>query len=108
MVLGAGLTLREGTCRLAFLEGCGGVCWDAIVGKRAICLYFLVLLSPRDDDVACVMTNVDHVAKIAVGVVVVVTLLFLLEIGDALAPERPFLIKQATTLVKVFCCWLLF
>ena len=54
------------------------------------------------------MTNVDHVAKIAVGVVVVVTLLFLLEIGDALAPERPFLVKQAMTLVEIICWMLLF
>jgi len=46
MVLGVRLTLREGTCRLAFLEGCGGVCRDAIVGRRAVSLYFLVLLSP--------------------------------------------------------------
>ena len=46
MVLGARLTLRVGACRLAFLEGCGGVRWDAIVGRRAGSLYFLALLSP--------------------------------------------------------------
>ena len=49
------------------------------------------------------MTNVDHVAEVAVGVVVVVTLLFLLAVGEALAPKCPFLIKQATTLVEIFC-----
>ena len=54
------------------------------------------------------MTNVDYIAKVAVGVVVVVALLFLLGISEALAPECPFLIKQVTTLVEVFCCVLLF
>ena len=46
MVLGASFTLGEGTCRLALLEGCGSVCWDAVVGRRAVSLYFLALLSP--------------------------------------------------------------
>ena len=59
-------------------------------------------------DVTCVVTNVDHVAKVAVGVVVVVALLFLLVVGEALAPKHPFLVKQATTLVEVFCCVLHF
>ena len=40
------LTMRVGACRLALFEGCGGVRWDAIVGRRAIGLYFLTLLSP--------------------------------------------------------------
>jgi hypothetical protein len=40
-----------------------------------------------------VATNVDYIAKVAVGVVIVVALLFLLTVGEALAPERPFLIK---------------
>ena len=53
------------------------------------------------------MTNIDHVAKVVVGVAVVVTLLFLLAIGEALALERPLLVKQATTLVEIFCCVLL-
>jgi hypothetical protein len=56
----------------------------------------------------CVATNVDHIAKVAVGVVVVVALLFLLVVGEALAPKRPFLVKQAMTLIEVFCCVLLF
>ena len=54
------------------------------------------------------MINVDHIGKVAVGVVVVVALLFLLAIGEALVPERPFLVKQATTLVEIFCWMLLF
>ena len=54
------------------------------------------------------MTNIDHVAEGAVGVVVVVALLFLLAVSEALVPERPFLVKQATTLVEIFCCMLLF
>ena len=54
------------------------------------------------------MTNVDHIAKVAIGVVVVVTLLFLLAVGEALAPECPFLVKQAMMLVEIFCCMLLF
>ena len=56
----------------------------------------------------CVTTNVDYIAKVAVGVVVVVALLFLLAVGEALAPKRPFLVKQAMTLVEIFCCMLLF
>ena len=40
-----------------------------------------------------ITTNVDHIAEVAVGVVVVVALLFLLAIGKALAPERPILVK---------------
>ena len=55
-----------------------------------------------------VATNVDHIAKVAVGVVVVVALLFLLAVGKALVPERPLLIKQATTLVEILCYVLLF
>ena len=35
-------------------------------------------------------------------------MLFLLAVGDALARERPFLVKQAITLVEVFCSMLLF
>ena len=84
------------------------MCQNAVVGRRVVCLYFLALLSSRDDDIPCVMTNVDHIAKVTIGVVVVVALLFLLTVGEALAPERPFLIKQVTTLVEVFCCVLLF
>jgi hypothetical protein len=37
--------------------------------------------------------------KIAVGIVIVVALLFLLAVSDALASERPLLVEQATTLV---------
>ena len=54
------------------------------------------------------MTNVDHIAEVVVGVVVVVTLLFLLAVGEALGSECPFLVKQAMTLLKIFCCMLLF
>jgi len=46
--------------------------------------------------------------EIAIGVVVVVTLLFLLAVSEALAPERPFLVKQAMTLVEIICWMLLF
>ena len=46
--------------------------------------------------------------ELAVGVVIVVALLFLLSVGEVLAPERLFLVKQATMLVDVFCCVLLF
>ena len=46
MMLGARLTLGEGTCWLALLEGCGSMCWDAVVRRRAVSLYFLALLSP--------------------------------------------------------------
>jgi len=35
-------------------------------------------------------------------------LLFLLAVGEALAPERPFLVKQATTLVEILYYVLLF
>jgi len=44
--LGARLTLGEGTCRLALLKRCGSICWDAVVGRRDVSLYFLTLLSP--------------------------------------------------------------
>ena len=46
MRLGARLTLGMGTYRLVLLEGCGSVCWDAVVGRRVVSLYFLVFLSP--------------------------------------------------------------
>jgi len=90
------------------LEGCRGLCWDTVVGRRPVSLYFLALLSPSDDDVACVMTNVDHVVEVAVGVVVIVTMLFLLAVGETLTPKSPLLVKQVTTLVKIFCWVLLF
>ena len=54
------------------------------------------------------MTNVDYVAEVAIGVVVAVALLFLLAIGETLTLECPLLVKQATTLVKIFCWVLLF
>ena len=54
------------------------------------------------------MTDVDHVAKITVGVVIVVAVLFLLAVGDALALERPFLVKKETTFIEVLRCRLLF
>ena len=53
-------------------------------------------------------TNVDHIAKVAVGVVIVVALLFLLAVGEVLAPKYPLLVKQATTLIEIVCCVLLF
>ena len=52
--------------------------------------------------------NVDHTAEVAVGVVVVVALLFLLAVGETLMPKSALLVKQATTLVKIFCWILLF
>ena len=47
------------------------------------------------------MSNVDHIADIAVGVVVVVALLFLSTIGVTLAPKRPLLIAHVAALVKI-------
>ena len=41
------------------------------------------------------MHNINHVAEIAVGVVVVVALLFLVTVGDTLASECPLLIADA-------------
>ena len=54
------------------------------------------------------MANVDHATEVIVGVVVVVALLFLLAVGEALVPKHPFLVKQATTLVEIFCWMMLF
>ena len=88
------LALKISVHMLMLLERSWTIFWDAIVGRRAISLYFHMLLSPWDDDVACVTTNVDHVAEVAVGVVVVVALLFLLAVGDALVPERPFWLSR--------------
>ena len=51
------------------------------------------------------MTNVDHIAKVTVGVVVVIALLFLLAVSNA--PKCPLMIKQATMLVEIFCYVLL-
>ena len=62
---------------LVLLEGCGSLWRDAVVGRRAVRLDFLLFLSPCDDDVARIAPNVDHTAEVAVGVVVVVALLFL-------------------------------
>ena len=45
--------------------------------------------------------------EVAIGVVVVVALLFLLAVGEVLAPKSPLLVKQAATLVKIFY-WVLF
>ena len=46
MMLGARFSLGMGTCRLVLLEGCRSLCWDAVVGRRVVSLYFLVFLSP--------------------------------------------------------------
>ena len=45
-VLTMGPALRRGTRMLAFLEGSRDVCWDAVVGRRAVILDFLAHLSP--------------------------------------------------------------
>jgi len=42
---GARFTLRTGVYRLVLLEGCGSLWWDAVVGRRAASLDFLVFLS---------------------------------------------------------------
>ena len=78
-MLGAWFTLRTGTggCRLVVLKRCGSLWRDAVVGRRVVCLDFLPFLSPCDDDVARVALNVDHTAEVAVGVVIVVALIFL-------------------------------
>ena len=55
-----------------------------------------------------ITTNVDHIAKVTVGVVVVVALLFLLAVIEALEPERPLLVKEETMLVEILCWVLLF
>ena len=47
--------------------------------------------------------KVDHTAEVAVGVVVVVALLFLKAVSKALTPERPLLVELAMTFVEVFC-----
>jgi len=101
MVLTTELALRISTHMLALLEGSLDVCWDAVVVRRAINLYFITLLFSWDDHIARITPNVDHVAKIAVGLVVVVSLLFLTMIGDMLVPKRSLLIAHVTALVKV-------
>ena len=45
-VLSMGLALRKGTHLLALLEGSGVMCWDMVVGRRVVSLYFLTLLFP--------------------------------------------------------------
>ena len=45
-VLTIGLALRRSTRPLALLEGSEDMCWDAVVGRRAVSLYFLTLLFP--------------------------------------------------------------
>ena len=45
-LLTMGPALRRGIRLLAFLEGSRDVCWDAVVGRRAVGLYFLTLLFP--------------------------------------------------------------
>ena len=72
-----------------------------------VSLYFLALLFPRDDDIACVATNIDHIAKVAVGVLIVVTLLLLMAVGDALVSECPFLVEQVMTFLEIPHCRLL-
>ena len=46
MVLSARFTLGKGTCWLVLLKGCRSMCWDAVVGRRVVSLYFLTLLPP--------------------------------------------------------------
>ena len=54
------------------------------------------------------MPNVDHIAEIVVSVVVVVASVFLVTIGNMMAPERPLLVADMAALVEIFCCMLLF
>ena len=79
MMLGAWFTLRMGTdsCRLVLLEIFGSLWRDAEVVRRDVCLDFLLFLSPLDDDVVHIAPNVDHTVKVAVGVIIVVALLYL-------------------------------
>ena len=48
------------------------------------------------------MSNVDHIAEIVVGVVVVVASVFLVTIGNMMAPERPLLVADMAALVEIF------
>ena len=100
-MLSMGFALRKDIRLLPFLEGSKDMCWDAVVGRRAISHYFLTLLFLLDNHIACITTNVNHIAEIAVGVVVVLALLFLMTIGDTLVPKRPLSIMRAATLVKI-------
>jgi len=44
MVLTTGLALRRDICLLALLERSRDVCWGAVVGRKSISLYLLMLL----------------------------------------------------------------
>ena len=43
-VLTTGLALRSGTCLPVLLERSRDVCWGAVVGRKSISLYLLMLL----------------------------------------------------------------
>ena len=45
-VLIMGLALKIKIHMLALLEGSWTICWDAVVGRRAISIYFFTLLFP--------------------------------------------------------------
>ena len=53
-----------------------------------------------------IVPNIDHTAEIAVGVVVVVALLFLKAVSKTLTPECPLLVELAMTFVEIFY-WML-
>jgi hypothetical protein len=74
----------------------------AVVGSRAVCLYFLQFLSSGDDHIAGIAPNIDDLAKIAVGVVVVVALLFLMVISYALASPGSLLVANTAAFILIF------
>ena len=74
---------------------------DAVVGSRAVSLYFFLLLSFGDDHTAGVPPNVNDIVEVIVGVVIVVALLLLMASSYALASQGSLLVANSMTLVEI-------
>ena len=97
-----GPALRVSVHMLALLGGSWMVFWNTVVGSRVVCLYFLPLLSSGDDHIAGIAPNVNHIAEVTFGVVVVVTLLFLATVGNTLASQSSLLVADTAALIEIF------
>ena len=97
-----GPALRVSVHMLALLGGSWMVFWNTVVGSRVVCPYFLPLLSSGDDHIAGIVPNVDYIAEVGIGVIIVLTLLFLATIGYTLALQGLLLVANAAALIEVF------
>jgi hypothetical protein len=86
----------------ALLQTSWVVVWDAVNGSGVVRIHLFPLLSLRDDHATGILSDVDDVVEVAVGVVVRVALAFLATLCNMLASQSSLLIANSKTLIEIF------